>query len=524
MVSESDRPNKLREIAAARSQLRDILFYTQPDSFYEMIWSADKLSQGEESSQICFSDYPKDFVAAQPGSQYYIAEWMLENLVNEYFLCNSGWVTKGLLPVKSVDHSKWSSFVGIHNLSRKVSDKQTFIDYEPTSILESMPRLARNQFEWQRGFTNAAYISRNLFLYSDEEFFTYFYEIHQVRLDDFILCLFAVFSQATSSPHVRYKPIIDFLPTGRDSTRRALDLVSQEQRMLHRKAAATYGEESLFDHRRSFLRDYPAIRLGVDHLVVPIPRLLVRRMTSGLYYDFVKRDSLKRKMGIAFERYVELLLNASFDYANVFRETKFSRGPQGDTADFMVISRVRDAALIVECKARRVPLRVSVAASPSRAKEAYTDIAKGIYQVWKSARRWVAGEVDGWGRVPRDMLGIVITLEPWAEIGDSEYKVALAGAHKEWQRNFPGISPPDIPVVPIDIQTAEDIIFRRDFAGVAKFVIQSWKNFHQRPWVDPRYPEDLVLRNEDPFYLPLSENTLWKEVFNRGDLFNSATP
>jgi len=80
---------------------------------------------------------------------------------------------------------------------------------------------------------------------------------------------------------------------------------------------------------------HPLVRLdGTGRIFCPIPGLLARRITEGLYFDVADHDvdALSEHMGPAFQRYVgEAIGRANLGYFKIYEEEKY--GPKKSTKD-----------------------------------------------------------------------------------------------------------------------------------------------------------------------------------------------
>lgn len=78
---------KSRKISSSlhRQRLAKLLTSADLIGFLKMIWSVDALTIGNSSNASKYFEFPAEAVSARPGSDWYIARWLLETLVNEYF-------------------------------------------------------------------------------------------------------------------------------------------------------------------------------------------------------------------------------------------------------------------------------------------------------------------------------------------------------------------------------------------------------------------------------------------------------
>lgn len=109
------------------------------------------------------------------------------------------------------------------------------------------------------------------------------------------------------------------------------------------------------------LLDRPVIELPNGLLCVPVPRLLIHRITRGIYYDLMRAHSQPQGnpfldwFGSAFEQYIGTLLRDVFGGDNVYSERRYGK-PEKGGPDWVVI--LGDRALVLECRSGRLPQKV----------------------------------------------------------------------------------------------------------------------------------------------------------------------
>lgn len=187
--------------------------------------------------------------------------------------------------------------------------------------------------------------------------------------------------------------------------------------------------------------------------MVPVPPLILQRITSGLYFDIVGgRGAVWADVGERFERYCLRYLDAMLPAHQVEGEARY--GPKGrgfDTPDILV-SDESGIRLTIECKAKRMPVEARFSGDPvSNASDAYAEIAKGVFQVWRffsHARRGLYQRP-----VANDCLGMVVTADPWLVMGQKLHPEVMAIAAEMADAKDAEISAADrrrVPVVLID--------------------------------------------------------------------------
>lgn len=129
----------------------------------------------------------------------------------------------------------------------------------------------------------------------------------------------------------------------------------------HFRQAAKSEEEGLTWKQQAFnsLWQFPVIEPVVKELgdyIVPIPRLLLHRVTDGLYYDFLNpsldrhiRDRFLTFFGDIFHAYVGKLLGTYYGPQELFAERPY--GKNQTTVDWIAVEGRN--AILFECKSKR---------------------------------------------------------------------------------------------------------------------------------------------------------------------------
>jgi len=100
----------------------------------------------------------------------------------------------------------------------------------------------------------------------------------------------------------------------------------------------------------------PVVRLGDGTYVLPIPRLLVERVTSGVYYELAERfgDPFLTYLGHAFQNYIGMLFS-DIDGLDLLPEAEY--GPKRSrrlSPDWILVNE--GGAALLECKSKRLRL------------------------------------------------------------------------------------------------------------------------------------------------------------------------
>jgi hypothetical protein len=165
----------------------------------------------------------------------------------------------------------------------------------------------------------------------------------------------------------------------------------QSKAELRKAPAPTYEK-----YRLNPLVKYPALRTDRNpkpgeppvHLL-PIPRLLMERVTRGLYFELSdhfmgaeKANPFRTSFGFVFQEYVGDLLKEAFGQASVLPELKYSR-QNLDSTDWFVLRN--DRCILVEAKQSSIYLNAKTWGGLEAIKEDLgKTVGKGVKQLWRT--------------------------------------------------------------------------------------------------------------------------------------------
>lgn len=159
-----------------------------------------------------------------------------------------------------------------------------------------------------------------------------------------------------------------------------------------------------------------------DRLCCPVPELLLRRFSTGLYYDLIKVSGFGNAFGAAFESYIGEVLMVAYqnEPAMVIKETPYTvRGDTHHGPDWIVCDA--GGNLVIECKTKRLTHAAREAGNVVLGDQV-DKIAEAIVQNYKNI--WEAQQgLWSWKPNGHPMVPLVITFEDWFFIGPLLYKL-----------------------------------------------------------------------------------------------------
>lgn len=416
--------------------------------------------------------------------------WEFDTLAREVILhCT----TAGGMPV-----DRWNIVRDAINQLRHVEEQALIVD--DFDVFAELSRIAHRQFHWQSGF-NMVSLARYQAIYSYPGIDAAIRTDFGMGTEDFFLGCFGLL--ATLMNYAALGP--DFVPTA--SKALGVDFVPIVERFT-----ATLPElrekgmlASSFDENWAYsfhpLRQFPLIAIkGGTELLCPIPGLLARRFTDGLYFDLGKgKDVLSRELGPAFQSYVGAVLQASANSAfTVEAELDYGtpRQPK-DTVHWLVEDRNRSATLFLECKVLRLGniARERMGPLPS-IDDQYRKMAKAIGQIYATLRDALAGCYPHWKPDGKPVYPLLVTMDDWnlfthTAQGDLARLVKEEVAARGIDEKLLGQCPFAIAAIG-EFESAAQVIAMRDIASVMEGVVRGPKAGYQlRGYLFADFPDEM---------------------------------
>lgn len=451
-----------------RRKLAKLISKTSLYDIAGMTWSAWAIQNGHADIARRYMRFPPQATNSEIDAPYAIFPWFLETLVNEAMVLPLIADRRG----RQLVTQEFSAIRTLTELVRKIEESDDRAFLRENDVLYEMHRLTQRQFEWQRGFINQPRFYRALVMFADGASGSYFESKSGCSVPEFIQAAFLIFAGSASSPTRRWDEHPAYEDVSVEQCRRVLDAISIGATEAEALARTIRAGGAHIGYEPSVLRQYPILRFGKSgaNAMAPLPPLVLQRASSGLYFDVIDGGgSVREDIGRRFESYCHRYLQAMLEGANVAPESRYgSRGRSFDSPDILV-SRDGAVRMVVECKARRMSIEARFSGDPvGDAVQAYTEIAKGVFQVWRFFSHARRGLYDP--PVAPDCLGMVLTADPWLVMGQKLNPEVMAIAHRIADEKDSQILAEDrrrVPVVLIDDleyllqHTSADTLFER---------------------------------------------------------------
>jgi hypothetical protein len=241
----------------------------------------------------------------------------------------------------------------------------------------------------------------------------------------------------------------------------SLDEARAETATLVAQAQSDHGSPIPTALLPSILRKTPLIYADdSNHLISPIPETILLRVTAGLYYDlFPGGQDIINDANARFEQYSVDLIDAMMDRFAVGGAYRYGpKGAQFDSPDVLVKDQGK-VVVVAECKATKLTYLAQFAEDPfETAKKQFTQLAKGVFQLWRFFSHVRRGLVEE--DLAADCHAVVITLDTFMLMSRDPQNKVFAEANSLADEDD-NIAPEDRkPVVICPISDLESILSR----------------------------------------------------------------
>lgn len=511
------RERARKQWAKARARLSELLGNVNQEAFVQLAWAVNALQSGQAAAARGVISYPAEAATTERGARMRVHEWEIETLVNELLTVRRATLPPG--PNLVLNCGMFGAMGAVVDQLRALENADSGVVLGRMSVLTELHRISQRQFEWQRGFANAAQMYRWAFVFGGPVCTGYFEATHGLTINEFTLTGFAMFASFKNGPAFNRQTDLTGVGVSAaawDATVRMTSATLQEARQ---RAAMLRLQQRSVAYEPSVLRQNPILAFGEqgERLRAPLPELIVVRATEGIYYDVVHGPpEVRNEIGRRFELYAGDLFRSVADLNVAESYTYRLRGNNVDTPDLLL--RVRaDLTLPVECKAKRMTIQAKFGENPiAEASAGYDEIAKGVFQLWRffsHARRGLHNEP-----VAQAPAGLVLTLDSWLSMAgvlrDEVVKRAEAMAARD-----PEITAEDRkPVVFCSIEDLEQTLRASDAAEFQRAFTAAATSEEYTGWALPNVLErvrEREIENPFPFNERMGEVMPWWAVIEQ---------
>lgn len=385
-----------------------------------MVWIANKFAEGDLETLSSVVKIPEGL------DRTAFEDWKLETLFNEILV--TGPPTYRPNPKKS-NPLRWEKIFRIYNYLDQViaSESSGGGGY----LFSPQQRSLLSIGSVNLGAQTAQQLYRYWYILDDQELKTIFQKNTGLEMDKFLLigCMFhSLFEKKIwIDVDLEYEEGLGFT---RSEMMKFFEICAHsgakfvsEARRSRLAYEAVEGQEIYLpmSHRKSVLRARPIAsskRGRKKKFCSPIPSLLLRRITEGLFLDLKDGGREGEIYGRRFEKYTKDLLNHKLSHPyHVCDEYDVRKGCKSPDC---VVSQENCIEFVIECKTQNMSGATRNSMFPHNFdRSALESLGKGIVQIWSYVHNVTQNKDRRYSEVSKSVFGTVLTLHPW-NLGDPE--------------------------------------------------------------------------------------------------------
>ena len=366
------------------------------------------LSQHLLSDRSLFQDPSfKSFSPKFKTLKNHIYPWELAIILREIILNSESNAKKGLNDIQTLG----KVINGIRNYNDYITSSNTS---DIDSVLKALHSITQLQFPWQKRSSLDSLI-RYLKIFGTDTVNTVIYAQLGLSITELILIGLAARGHLMRYPGFNLKQSYSDFGIHPDKSEIFFERLTINIDSLKEKYKSHEAHTEHWSYTWNQLEQTPFISLYESHhhlIYCPIPELLFKRITSGLFYDIVGASNFDNAYGEAFENYVGEVLNRVFSKPyHIHKPTPIMDGKNiKHRADWLVSAPL--ASLLIECKTKRLRQNSKVDFDGDPLKEDIHTMAKYIVQTYKNLDVELS-QVDTATKQPSLWFPIIVTLEEW---------------------------------------------------------------------------------------------------------------
>ncbi len=351
-----------------------------------------------------------------------VYSWELETLAREAIINSSTTSGKGLATLKGIT----DAISHIRRIDNQISANHTSATAtEDFDIFEVLQRLTNRQFPAQTPTTLDTLIRyhkifgataiENIVINKIGMTVTQLYQFG-----------FAIVGRVMSQPGLTTRTDYNCIGISREQSDKLFTLFSISLEALRKnlKEKESFNDDWLYT--LNALQSTPLISIfpaHPDRLICPLPTLLLKRITSGLYYDLVSAPGFPQLFGDAFQAYVGEVIEecCPAPQFSLIPEESYHVGKDlKHGADWIVTDD--SANLFVECKTKRLTYDAKFLTQGHDFSGQLDVMVDAIVQNYKNIVDATSGKTP-WTPNERPIYPLIVTLEDWFFINFTATKI-----------------------------------------------------------------------------------------------------
>lgn len=423
-------PEKLYHIEVS---IRKMVGKLHKKTSLKVLWEVYRLTNEPNpytAKSNFISNLPIEGIGTKFTDKYFVPPWQIEQAANIIAIYASDYSKKGY-----IDFQNWVQISKLFNLIYEYNNEISKVVLEDKSVFITLAQIGSQQMHWQDGSLGLDAMSRFSYLYSGEECNKICIEKYGISAVDFYSYGFLLVAQFHSNPIIQLPYDLSIIGGSNETLKIALKQFSLPISDLRSKTSSMRMEDKIGEYSKSIFRQYPILKENQFQYFCINPAFLILRITSGLISEISgDNGNVRNEVGRRFEKYLQLLLDSSFTENSISAEETYGpRRAKNNTPDLRVYDAEKKLSIIFECKSTRLNFESKFDPEklenlPDRSDE----IIKGFTQVWRYVDH--CNNKTGLDLLSDNVMGVVVTLEPWIQLNEGRYEKIIQLAHERADR------------------------------------------------------------------------------------------
>jgi hypothetical protein len=343
----------------------------------------------------------------------YVHQWTLTMMAREFLMHAKPDGTRTLQRFNDL-RAVINGMQDVHSafLQRELEAKDVFVE---------LHRIGHHQFRWQTN-NDAVGLMRYRRVYEHEGVKDLIETKIGMSLDEVYAAGMLAYLAAQAGPWIAQQGSFEQLGVSDQAKAAFFTLLTANVNHLRQEAVKAQSYSAAWPYTFNPLTARPLIRMSENihaPVLCPIPLLIIRRISEGLYYDMVNERGFSDAMGNAFEQYVGAFARTAFNRKEVIirSEEPYTVSKQRKHGVDWIISD-QTANLFVESKTKRLRHNAKAASDLEELSPDLTVLAAAVVQNYKNIRDAVCGRTS-WMPNGLPSFNLIVTFDDWYLFGPS---------------------------------------------------------------------------------------------------------
>jgi hypothetical protein len=337
-----------------------------------------------------------------------IYPWDLEILVREVLL-HAG--SSG-----DLDLRQWNTLAMAVNHIRRLDNLASEEIGPRNDILLEIHRIAHRQFRWQTALDIAA-IVRVLKIYGAQTIDALVLRELGMTTKQFLSLGAAIAGNFVTKWGMSTGADYAILGIGRDASTAFFERITCDIDQLRELTAKSQSYDDSWLYAWNPLEQRPVIRFNPQssaQVICPVPRYLLARASTGIFYDLVNSRGFDNPYGHSFESYIGEVMSVTCKPPQFFLRSEAEYSPKKAERKHGIDWILSDETgyLFVECKTKRLLREAKSLTNVESLESDLAVMARAVVQTYKNIRDALDGQTN-WSAHGLPVYPLIVTLEDW---------------------------------------------------------------------------------------------------------------